>query len=66
MWPFLRVWEDTSHSADSRFGKVYTLDELKITEIGVHFTQSDQVDGYGNQLKMLGLCRHEWEEGKSC
>ncbi|MGB7554083.1 MAG: hypothetical protein WBM04_06900 [Candidatus Korobacteraceae bacterium] len=53
VWPKLRVWVDTSHTGDSRFGKMYTLTELGIRSISLSYVPSKRVDKYGNQMRFL-------------
>ena len=54
VWPRLRVWVDTSQTADSRKGMVYTLDELGITAISLKYVPSSRTDQYGNQMRYEG------------
>lgn len=54
VWSKLRVWVDTSHTADSRLGKLYTLDELGIRSIGLKYVEERVVDQFGNTLRYKG------------
>jgi hypothetical protein len=57
IWPQLRVWEDTCHCGVSSAGKMYTLDELGITEIGTSFVEEERRDRSGNQLRFKGYLK---------
>jgi len=54
IWPQLRVWVDTCFCADSRYGKLYTLDDLGITEIKLNYVEEGREDRYGNKLSFKG------------
>jgi hypothetical protein len=55
VWSLLRVWVDTCHCGQSQFGKLYTLDELGITTLGLRFVKAERQDRYGNKLKFKGF-----------
>jgi len=50
----LRVWVDTAHNANSRDGKMYTLEELGIKSISLAYSESPRTDRYGNRLHYEG------------
>jgi hypothetical protein len=54
IWSQLRVWVDTDMTGDSSLGKLYTLDELGITEIGLKYVEENRQDRYGNKLAFKG------------
>ena len=54
IWPQLRVWVDTCFCTDSRLGRLYTLDELGITEIKLKYVEESRRDRYGNKLSFKG------------
>jgi hypothetical protein len=54
VWPQLRVWVGPCFCGDSRFGKLYTLDELGITEIKLSYVEEKRQDRYGNKLSFKG------------
>ena len=54
VWQQLRVWEDTCHCGDSRLGKLWTLDELGITQIDLKYHKDGKQDSFGNQLRFKG------------
>jgi hypothetical protein len=55
----LRVWVDTAHDANSRDGKMYTLDELGIKSISLAYSESPRTDKYGNKLRYQGTIQME-------
>jgi hypothetical protein len=54
IWSQMRVWVDTNMTADSSQGKLYTLDELGITEIELNYVEENREDRYGNKLAFKG------------
>ncbi len=54
VWSQLRVWVDTCFCADSRLGRLYTLDELGITELKLKYVEEKRQDRYGNKLSFKG------------
>jgi hypothetical protein len=53
-WTQVKVWEDTCHCGISSAGKMHSLDELGITEIGLKFVEENRHDQYGNGLRFKG------------
>ncbi len=53
-WTQVKVWEDTCHCGISSEGKMHSLDELGITEIGLKFVEENRRDRYGNGLRFKG------------
>ena len=62
VWSQLRVWVDTCFCADSRLGRLYTLDELGITEIKLKYVEESRRDRYGNKLSFKGAMTQNGKE----
>jgi hypothetical protein len=55
IWSELRVWVDTSHTGDSRQGKLYTMEEFGVNAISLRYVPSKRTDQYGNEMRYQGV-----------
>lgn len=58
----LRLWTDTNHNAISEPTELQTLEEARVTAIGLNHRRSNRTDQHGNELRFRGRA---WRTGQN-
>lgn len=58
----LRVWTDVNHNAVSEPAELLTLDQARITAIGLAYRRSNRTDEHGNELRFHSRA---WRTGRN-
>lgn len=53
-FPQLRLWTDTNHNALSEPSELLTLEQARVTAIGLSHRRSNRTDRHGNELRFRG------------